>query len=630
MSGVCAIARNGDRPTDEQLLADMLTVMQNRGPDAQSYWTDGPIALGHTLLKTTYESEAEKQPSSLDGQVWITADVRIDDRTNLIAKLVSMGRNIDPATSDDQLILHAYAIWGTNCLDYMIGDFGFAIWDGHKKQLFCATDHFGVVPIFFGTAADDFVFSNSLNCIRQHSGISNALNEQAIGDNILFRMNNNPHSTSFADIQKLPAAHRLVWINGKISVSRYWAYEQASHRRTNMPEHLEEFDAILRNAVADRLRCDRAGTHVSGGMDSTSVAAILAEQKTRNATSADIRGHTMVVGDHTLALEQPFAEKVASNLNIPLQLHQGSEDDFLGDPALESAGDVSPEPGLLRRHSVRRDISIDVARYSRVLFTGFGGDPLLSSDRGYWDRQFAAKKWGEVASDTVRHFSIHGARPPGLFRFARKAKEKSPTRASRLDIVNWLNEDFVRRNDMRQRMEQRRQAVAGELDDRVSMSTDALWRRLFEWNDPGFSGVAVKVRHPFFDLRLLKWASATPPFPWLHRKYILREAMRHRLPVEVLNRAKTPIPGDKRRTLMGRPEFKAQLIDLLNEPALEQFVDRQSVLEGFLSGEGDTAMIAKATIRIKSLAIWLRYSKNSKVIQVGNEKRGLEGYVRRT
>src|SRR5438105_1982975 len=112
MSGIVGIFNRDGAAVDRGLLREMTTFMSFRGPDAQNVWQDGPVGLGHAMLRTMAESEKEHQPCSLDGQVWITADARVDARADLIAELESAGRREVRQATDAELILHAYHVWG--------------------------------------------------------------------------------------------------------------------------------------------------------------------------------------------------------------------------------------------------------------------------------------------------------------------------------------------------------------------------------------------------------------------------------------------------------------------------------------------------------------------------------------
>ena len=197
MSGIVGIVNLDHSPVDDRLLQRMTRFMAYRGPDAQTTWVDGHVGLGHTMLRTTRESAHERQPCTLDGQIWITADARVDDRDALVRKLKHAGRVHLEAPTDVELLLHAYHVWGEACVKHLIGDFAFAIWDKRSQRLFCARDHFGIKPLYYSHRANSLLVSNTLNCLRQHPSVSDTLNEQAIGDFLLFDINQNPATTTF-------------------------------------------------------------------------------------------------------------------------------------------------------------------------------------------------------------------------------------------------------------------------------------------------------------------------------------------------------------------------------------------------------------------------------------------------
>ena len=123
---------------DHDLLARMTDAMAYCGPDAQETWVDGRAGLG--LASLAVGEAGPTAPLSLDGRTWIVADARIDGRTELAA--------------DPELILRTYGAHGDRCVEHLIGDFAFAIWDAPRRRLFCARDHFGVVPLYYTRAGD--------------------------------------------------------------------------------------------------------------------------------------------------------------------------------------------------------------------------------------------------------------------------------------------------------------------------------------------------------------------------------------------------------------------------------------------------------------------------------------------
>ena len=196
----------------------------------------------------------------------ITANARIDAR--------------DERLTDAELILHAYEKWGDDCVKHLLGDFAFAIWDDRRKRLFCARDHFGVKPFFYTHIGDKFNFSSTLNELK----VSTTLNEIAIGDYLLFGVNQDQSTTVFKDIQRLPPGHILIVENNQIKIQRYWTPSLPALIRFRDPDqYVERFLELLSLAVRDRLRTDRVAVSMSGGLDSTSLAAIARDHATVGA-----------------------------------------------------------------------------------------------------------------------------------------------------------------------------------------------------------------------------------------------------------------------------------------------------------------------------------------------------------
>src|SRR5437667_3363083 len=164
MSGIVGIGNFDGVPVDRALLGRMTDFMTFRGPDEQRIWVDGNVGFGHTLLRTTFESEPEQQPFTLDGKIWIVADARVDAQADLSAKLNARGEHVEPGVTDVELLLRAYRTWGEDCVDHVLGDFAFAVWDGDRQRLFCARDHLGVKPFFYARVGQALIFSNTLDC----------------------------------------------------------------------------------------------------------------------------------------------------------------------------------------------------------------------------------------------------------------------------------------------------------------------------------------------------------------------------------------------------------------------------------------------------------------------------------
>ena len=220
MSGIVGVLSLRGEPLESSFLRTLTEHMAFRGPDAQHMWVGDGIGLGHALLSVAPQANSDRQPFSLNGDLWIVADARLDGRTDLLAALQSAGQVSPAAAGDAELILHAYAAWGEGCLNRLLGDFSFAIWDGRRKSLFCARDHMGVKPFYYALGEQWLVFSNTLDCVRMQPWASADLNELSVGEFLLFGAIQDRAATIFSRIQRLPSGHSLAWHDGKLVVRR--------------------------------------------------------------------------------------------------------------------------------------------------------------------------------------------------------------------------------------------------------------------------------------------------------------------------------------------------------------------------------------------------------------------------
>jgi asparagine synthase (glutamine-hydrolysing) len=539
MSGIVGIVNIDGSPIDHGLLRRMTEFMTFRGPDAQETWATGNVGFGTALLRTTTESLGERQPLSLDGEVWITADARIDGRADLIGKLKSkVAANLN-TVSDTELILRAYIEWGEACLEHLIGDFAFAIWDGPNRRLFCARDHFGVKPFYYAQVGNSLVFSNTLNCVRLHPAVSHKLNDEAIGDFLLADYNHCLSTTVFADIQRLPPAHYLIVSRETSQKRRYWSLASDGHiRYRRSSEYIDHFKDLFYTAVKDRLRTNSVGVFMSGGLDSSSVAVVAHDLLSKRSAAFDLRAYT-VVYDHLIPdQERYYSGLVARTLGIDIDYL--AADDYLLYERWDDSNLSSPEP----EHDPLRAISLDqynqVMTHHRVVLTGYGGDPALyQSQLDPRFRNLLLQVLHYVLAR--RRLGNLGVRSWVKRRLGQRPKPFQPP------YPRWINQTFAARLDLPSRYRQLNSesaSVNALRPQAYRMTMGLFWPYRFETCDPGMTAVPCEVRHPFFDLRLLEYLFSIPPIPWFVQKDLLRRAMRGILPERVRCRPKTPMARD--------------------------------------------------------------------------------------
>lgn len=524
MSGIAGIVNLDGAPIDRDLLSRMTRFMSFRGPDGEEIWTERNVGFGNALVRTD--------------NFCITADARIDGCE-------------DKDLTDVERILCAYEKWGEECVEYLIGDFAFAIWDKRARRLFCARDHFGVKPFFYARAGNSFIFSNTLNALRLDRRVSNELNERAIGDYLESGLNQDLSTTVFRDIRRFPGGHTLSLANGSIATRCYWTPAVKNEIRFRKPrEYVERFDELLSSAVKDRLRTDRVSISMSGGLDSTSLAAIARELLPQpEAVKAFSTVYDKLIPDE----ERHYSTLAASRLRIPIH-HLAADDYSLFDE--RRPGDLNvPEPFLLGPLAGQfNDLLRLMANHGRVALTGYDGDALMNESRRAYVKGVVRSFW------------------TGISRI--KAKEVS-----------------------------RKKQIPAERSATIDSLNSKVWAPLFEGYDPGSTRLPLEVRHPFIDVRLVDYLLSIPAVPWCAQKHILRRTMKDRLPPAILHRPKTPLVVDPVLQLTRRAGVR-WLDHFEVTPQLTHFVN----LSSRRSPAEETPNALWARLRVFALNHWLIHS----------------------
>lgn len=550
MSGIVAILNIADQPTEESLLSIMTMSMAYRGPDAQRTWWDGPVGLGHTMLRTTDEMVDEQEPLTFDHAVWIVADARVDDRRALMKSLEAKGYELQPRLTDTALLLHAYLAWGESCVEHLLGDFAFVVWDSTRRILFCARDQLGTKPFYYSAGQSTFLASNTLECLRLHPAVSSELDEQAVADFLLFGRRSTPELTIYRDIRRLPPAHALtLHVETKsMRLRRYWhvPVETPLHFRSR-EEASERFMELFRVAVDDRLRTDRVGIFLSGGMDSSSVAALAMERMTANHTDWHMRGYTSIYEALVPDQEGYFSGLTAAHLGLSHTKFRLDDYELFADPSLGPLHTPEPSDGPLVATWLDLCRRIAEDQY-RVTLGGDGGDGLFFPSQVSFFTMMGKIGASQMIQGALWSWRATGKVPPLYLKSSFKSRFERGKLNAFPDFPPWVNRDFARRNDLLQRWaaywKPAQPATTHPTRPQAYQVLSRDWSDYLESSDPASTMQPIEVRNPLFDLRLIALALRIPSLPYTVDKYLLRTTMRDRLPVEVLHRPKTPVSVD--------------------------------------------------------------------------------------
>jgi asparagine synthase (glutamine-hydrolysing) len=614
MSGIVGIFRPDGGPADQALVRALTRFLSFRGPDAREVWCGGPVALGHAMLRNTEEAAHERQPAGLDGRLWITADVRLDARDELSEALARAGRRPTRNAPDSELILHTYAAWGEECLQHLRGDFAFGIWDAKRKSLFCARDHFGIKPFYFAEQKDFFLFSNTLDCVRLHPEVSDDLNEAAIADFLMFGLNCDLATTTFRAIRRLPPAHSLHVSAEGLRIARYWTLPiDGRIRYAKADQYVDHFREVLREATSDRLRGGTVGMLLSGGLDSSSVAATTRELRPDNSK---LRAYTVSYDGLILDPDPSYARHVADFLGVPiqilpmdtLQLFERWDDPDVRWP--EPVNDPLMAGLFVQFQAIEADC--------RVAFDCEGADNLMRFRMGSYVRYLLrCGEWRRLCSDVPQYLYR-----TSIFRGAiRRARRFFEPKSGELDFPTWIDPDFARRVQAKQRWLNEGASSPTPAHPVVPAAHASLsvpqWQRLFELQNPGVTRCTVEVRYPFLDLRVVNFVLALPPFPWAFQKTLLRQAMEGRLPERIRRRPKSPLSSDPVAAALQRSN-ESWMAQTEWSDEIGRFVNRSALKT---AQWGRNAEAAEMMLRPFCLNFWLRDARTIRYklhAEVGN------------
>jgi asparagine synthase (glutamine-hydrolysing) len=282
VSGIAGLVRFDGKAVAPGEIDAMLVPMRRRGPDRQAAHAAGNAGFGQALLATTREALVEQQPWVHQETHWVVvSDSRLDNRPELLAEL---GFTRDPDDIGDGELLHAaWQRWGEGCADRLRGDFAVAIWDPVANSLFCARDIMGVRPLYFHHAPGRlFAFASDPDALLALPEVPRRLDEGRIADALMGDLEGiDRTSTFFLDIERLPPARTLrVAASGAVQ-AEYW--HPLRDRPAGLPDTEAGWVAAVRDALEHAVRCrlrgtGRVGSMLSGGLDSSSLAALAQQQ----------------------------------------------------------------------------------------------------------------------------------------------------------------------------------------------------------------------------------------------------------------------------------------------------------------------------------------------------------------
>ncbi|MFC7527449.1 N-acetylglutaminylglutamine amidotransferase [Actinoplanes sp. GCM10030250] len=524
MCGIAGELRYGDRPADTEAVRRMLPCMESRGPDGDGLWDHGRIAFGHRRLKIIDLSENGRQPMT-DEQLGLTVVFNgcIYNYQQLRDELRGYGYTFF-STSDTEVILKAYHRWGADCVTHFLGMFAFAIAEHATGTVTLARDRLGIKPLYLAESPGRLRFASTLPALLAAGGVDTTIDAVALQHYMTFHSVVPAPRTILSGVRKLPPATvRIVQADGTSTERVYWEASFTRTRDLSRGEWAEAVRDTLRIAVERRMVADvPVGVLLSGGLDSSFIVALLAEQGQHGLTTFSIGFES---GGGESGDEFEYSDLIAKQFDTEHHQIRIGHDRFL--PAVERTVAAMSEPMVSHDCIAFNLLSEDVAKQVKVVQSGQGADEILA---GY--------SWYPPLAGVPREHAVDA--------YAKEFFDRPHAELARQLNPQWLLEadvsrDFVAASFGRPGATEAVDAAL-RLDSQVMLVDDPVKRV-----DNMTMAWGLEARVPFLDHELVELAAACPPEYKLAQdgKGVLKDAARGLVPDAVIDRPKGyfPVPG---------------------------------------------------------------------------------------
>ena len=374
IAGYAGWARSAEASTTD--LRVMCGAIRHRGPDDEGHFVAPGVALGMRRLSIIDVAGGHQPIGNEDGSIQIVFNGEIYNHHELRRELLAAGHRF-ATHSDTETIVHGYEEWGDAVCERLRGMFGLAIWDGPRARLLLARDRLGIKPLHWWASGSGIAFASELRSFLALDGFGAELDDEAIAWYLALGYIPEPHSI-FRGVRKLEPGCRLVWTAGaEARTERYWSPARSELAGITEPEAVEELRRLLREAVRSHLESEvPLGAFLSGGLDSSAVVAIMAQEMDRKVQTFSIgfedsgfneAPHAAAVAkalgtDHTELVVRPDADAMVEQVVA-----------FFDEPFADS----SALPTYLVCELARRSVT--------VALSGDGGDELFGGYTRYAD-----------------------------------------------------------------------------------------------------------------------------------------------------------------------------------------------------------------------------------------------------
>lgn len=604
MCGICGYYGKGD----EALLKKMNDLMVHRGPDDEGVWIDQTIPIGLAMRRLSIiDLSTGAQPLfNEDKSLVIVFNGEIYNYKALKYELVKKGHRFI-SQSDTEVLIHGYEEYGQELPKYLNGMFAFALWDGNKKLLFCARDRIGIKPFYYFHGDGRFLFASEQKPLLTALDALPDINRKSLLRHLIIGFYTGPF-TLFEDIKQLPPGNFLILENGKITQKEYWRLHS---ERTGFSDNENSAAELLRETlvqvVKDHMVSDvPVGLTLSGGLDSSILAAIISMQENNN--NGYRRLHAYTVGFGRQSDELPYARLVSSRFPINAHEHVCNPRDAIDELSAviwhleEPLSNITAITAYQWAKFIARDL--------KVTLVGEGSDELFA---GYLQYRLFGGFSGLVPSKVSQRLFRYACLQPPLGLIIRLLGGAKDVRDEAMHVYH---DEYLGAFDGSSGL---RGAMMFDMEH--ELSNNQLLRV-----DRMSMAHSLEARVPYLDHRLVEMIWGWPDKLKINgktQKYILRNAYRDVLPESVINRPKVGVGGSQPIFPIlfqdGLKELLTRVLTNRKFPAVDWFDPK--IINGILQGRMGIYPVLGSRIRDKLLyallvfVIWHRLFVERKIMK---------------
>ena len=599
---MCAIAGVLGLYCDEKTKEKMLSTMARRGPDGNGIYQREDCTLLHARL-AVIDPAGGAQPMLLfwageqyilvyNGELYNTEDIR--------RELLTLGHTFQ-GHSDTEVLLHAYAQWGAECLEKLNGIYAFGVWEEKRRRLFLARDRMGVKPLFFRRHEGGLLFASELKTILAYPTVKAELDEQGAAEILLMGPGRSPGCGVFRGMEELEPGCCGYFEDSRLRIHRYWRLTDREHRESfdQTAEHVRYLvlDAIRRQMVSDV----PIGTFLSGGLDSSLISAVCAKEMAKQGNQLSTFSVDYADNDRYFVPSKFQPNSDGHYIRIMEKaLHSDhhwcvlTPEDLLGD--LNNSVAARDLPGMADVDISLLSFCREIREHVTVAVSGECADEIFGGYPWYRDPEVRSLDGFPWAQNTLqRRTMMHPALRRQLnaedyirSRYQRTCRES--------DILPGTSPQEKRMKEM------------------VNLNLRWFMQTLLDRKDRMSMYSSLEVRVPFCDHRIAEYLYGVP---WEYKDYqgkekgLLRKAMDGILPEEVLWRKKSPYPKtfDPRYLELVSTRLEELLADK-NAPVFD-LVSREAA-QGLLTAEyawpwyGQLMKVPQTICYLLQIDLWLR------------------------